>query len=113
MNELALFGAFLITHFIMDVKFRWRWGTIEKVRLFSHCFVYTVGFIPAFLFFKVNFLWLLLIFFSHFFIDQGKLENWVLEKFKRFRREGDLKSFWDILDQALHLIILALVVIFS
>ena len=121
MHELTLFEAFLITHLVMDWTFQWKWEAINKSKswlaLFFHCFIYTIGFIPVFLIYNINFLWLFLIFISHVIFDQRKFEIWILEKFKGFKRGPELESFWNIMligiDQTLHLVILALIVIFS
>ena len=121
MYSLTLFEVFLLTHLVMDWIFQWKWEAAKKSKewlpLFFHCFVYTIGFIPVFLIYSINFLWLLLIFISHFIFDQRKLEVLIMERFKGFKKEGDLEAFWNIvligIDQTLHLVILALVVIFS
>lgn len=105
----------------MDWIFQWKWEAMNKSKnilaLFFHCFVYTVGFIPVFLIYDINFLWLLSIFISHAVFDKRSFEIWILEKFKGFKRGGELEPFWNItligVDQTLHLVILGLIVIFS
>ncbi len=119
--NLTVFEAFLITHFVMDWIFQWNWEAMKKSKewlpLFFHCTVYTAGFIPAFIFFNVNFLWLLLIFVSHVILDKRSLEFWILEKFKGVKKDDVGEPIFTILligiDQTLHLAILTLIVIFS
>lgn len=118
---LTLFEALVITHLIMDWIFQWKWEALNKTKkwlaLCFHCSVYTVGFIPVFLVYKVSFLWLILLFVSHFIIDQGNFKTWLLENFKRVKKEDISETAWQILltgvDQVLHFAILTLVVIFS
>ena len=121
MYSLTLFEVFLITHLAMDWIFQWKWEATNKAKnlfaLFFHCAVYTAGFIPAFLYFEINLTWLILIFISHAVIDNRKLLFFILEKFKGRKREGVSEAEWLVLitgvDQTLHLVVLALIVIFS
>ena len=121
MYSLTLFEALFISHLVMDWIFQWNWEATNKSKhllpLLFHSFIYTLGFIPAFLIYKVNLVWLVLLFLSHALIDNRKIELWLLEKFKGFKREENSESIWTILiigiDQVLHLVILAIVVIFS
>ena len=121
MYQLTLFEAFFITHLVMDWIFQWKWEAMNKSKnilaLLFHCTIYAVGFIPAFLIFKINFIWLVLIFASHIILDNRKFEFWVLEKFKGFKKEEVSESLGAILliglDQTFHLVILAIIVIFS
>lgn len=120
MHALTLFEALLITHFIMDWIFQWKWEAMNKSKnwfaLLFHCFVYTVGFVPVSLIYNINLEWLLLIFVSHIICDKRNFEIWLLEKFKGFKREENSESSWNIVligvDQTLHLIILSLIVFF-
>jgi len=121
MHQLTLFEAFFITHLVMDWIFQWKWEAMNKSKnifpLLFHCAVYTAGFVPVFFIYNINFLWLLLIFISHFVFDKRNFEIWILEKFKGFKKEGNLEPFWNIVligvDQTLHLVILSFIVIFS
>ena len=120
MNNLTLFEALFLTHLIMDWIFQWRWEAMNKSHLwralFFHCFVYTVGFIPVFILYSVNLWWLFLLFGSHVFFDKRSFENWLLEKFKGFRKTDSSESRVVLLtgvDQTLHIIILGIITIFS
>lgn len=65
-----MFYILIIFHCVFD----WipkRVSRKVKENVFLHCLIYTFGFFIAFLIFKINFLWLLLIFFSHLFIDKA------------------------------------------
>ena len=111
----------MITHFVMDWIFQWKWEAFNKDKkwpaLLFHCLVYTIGFIPAFLIYNLNLIWLLFIFFSHVVLDQRDFEVWLIEKFKGLKKEEVPESFWQIMligvDQTLHLVVLAIIVIFS
>lgn len=119
MINLTIFEAFLITHLVIDWIFQTKWESSNKATqtlpLIIHCFIYTAGFIPAFLFFKINLLWLLFIFVSHIVIDRRNLVTWLLEDFRGFKKEKTPELLYLILwvgvDQTLHLLVLALIVI--
>ena len=123
MNGLILFGAFFITHLVMDAIIRGRWGTTKKTKLFSHCFIYAIGFIPVFWVLKINFLWLLLLFFSHIFFDQPKFKYWwkkelgqIFISLGRGNKVGKTQ-FWKysriFTEQGFHIFILILIAVFS
>ena len=105
----------------MDWIFQWKWEAMNKSKkwlpLFFHCSVYTIGFIPAFWLYKINFWWLALIFLSHIVFDRRAFEIWLLEKFKGVKKEEIPESLWQILligiDQTLHIAVLVGIVIFS
>ena len=121
MYQLTLFEALLVTHFVVDWIFQWKWEAANKSKkwlpLFFHCTVYTVGFIPVFLIYGIDLAWLILLFVSHVIFDRGKFEVWLLESFKRTTRKNTSEFSWRMLlvviDQVLHIVILALVVIFN
>lgn len=121
MIKLTVFEAFFITHLVMDWIFQWKWEALGKSKkllpLFFHCTVYTAGFIPAFIFFKVGFVWLLPIFLSHIILDNRKSEVWLVERFKGTKPGDITESMTNILfigvDQTIHLAVLALVIILS
>jgi hypothetical protein len=118
---LTLFEAFLITHLIMDWIFQTSWEVFNKQTkwfpLFVHSTIYTLGFIPAFYFYKVNFLYLIFIFITHFIIDRRTFTLWIMEKVKRMKKNQTSESFWNIIligiDQTLHLAVLAVIVLLS
>lgn len=121
MENLTIFEVFLITHLIMDFIFQRRWEASKKhtelIPLLFHGFIYTIGFIPAFWFFEINFLWLILISISHIIIDQQWFVIWVLEKFKEFKKEDFSEAFWILLlvgvDQTLHAAVLVFIILFN
>ena len=121
MLKLTIFEALLITHFVVDWLFQGKWEAMNKSRkwlpLFFHCTVYTVGFIPMFLIYKINLIWLVLLFVSHVIFDRRKFEIWLLENFKGVSKKDTPESLWRILligtDQILHIVILTLIVIFN
>jgi len=121
MTNVTIFESLLITHFVMDWIFQTSWEALQKDKkwlpLFVHCFVYSVGFIPAFWYFNVNFIWLILIFVSHIILDRRKFEFWVLKRVKNIEKEKISESFWNILligvDQTFHLAIIFIVAVFS
>jgi len=121
MNALTLFESLFLTHLVMDWIFQWEWEALNKSRswraLCFHCAVYTTGFIPVFLIYKVSLWWLVLLFASHAFFDKRSFELWLLEKFKGVKKETVSESLWTVLlvaiDQVLHLIILGIIIIFS
>lgn len=118
---LTLFETFFITHLVMDWIFQWKWEAMNKSRnwaaLFFHCAIYTVGFLPAIFLYNFHFSWLLLIFGSHVLFDKRNFEFWLLGKFKGFKKEESGEGMWGILliglDQTLHLLILAIIVILA
>ena len=110
----------------MDWIFQWRWEAFGKSKhllpLLVHAAIYTLGFIPAFWWYEVSFAWLILVFASHAFLDQRAFERWVLEKFKGFtkevtQKEGGGDMGWQFMlvgvDQVLHLVVLAFIVLLS
>lgn len=119
MFRLTLFEALLITHLVMDWIFQWKWEAFNKAKKWSallfHCFIYTMGFIPVFLVYKVNLIWLLVIFLSHVILDRRTFEIWLIEKFKRFKKEKVPEPLWWIIligvDQTLHFVVLAVIVL--
>ena len=121
MSNLTLFEALFVTHLIMDWIFQWEWEAMNKAKkwlpLFFHCTIYTIGFLPVFLIYQVSLIWLILLFVSHVIFDRRIFEIWLLEKFKGISRKEVSESLWMILligiDQVLHIMILALIVIFS
>lgn len=121
MYQFTLFEALIITHLIGDFLFQSRWETLNKDKkllpLFLHCFIYTICFIPVFLIYKANLVWLFFIFVSHIILDQRKFELWIIEKIKRFRKEEVKDWLWwaalMVTDQTCHLIILVIITLFS
>jgi len=120
-----IYVIFIIWHFILDWIIKGKWGKAKITELFSHCFVYTSGFIPFFLFFDVNLLWLPVLFVSHLFIDlpdsrnEKHLARFIRWFRKRFSKESKRRILgidvwyyiWAlIVDQLPHLIILLTII---
>lgn len=118
MAKFTLFEIFIIVHLVTDFIFQRQWEAGRKDKdwraLAFHCFIYTLGFVPVFWFFKISFWWLLLLFFSHFAIDNKKLVNWLLREFKGYKEKKTNQPLWTLLfigiDQTLHLIVLLAIV---
>ena len=117
MPKFTLFEIFIIVHLIMDFVFQRKWEATRKdkeiMALAFHCFIYTIGFIPIFWFLEISFYWLILLFVSHFVIDNQKFVRWLLEEFKGFKQTETNQSLWTMLligmDQIFHLIILLII----
>lgn len=114
---LSLFSSFFLTHLTFDFLFQTSRQAERKTKelrpLLSHCFVYTLGFLPSFLFFKVNFWFLLLLFASHLLLDRRGFEEWWLEKIKGMEKEKTRKGIGKFVlvaaDQTFHFLILGFV----
>jgi len=121
MHPLTLFEAMLVTHFVMDWIFQTKWEAFGKSRswipLVVHCLIYTVGFIPIFFFWKVSFVWLIFIFLTHLVLDQRKVEFWIMDKIKAMKKEDTPETVFGFMlvgvDQSLHLVVLAIITLFS
>jgi hypothetical protein len=121
MGALTLFEALFITHFVMDWIFQFSWEANNKSKslraLLFHSGLYTLGFIPAFWSYKVNFSFFGLLFISHAVFDNRRFELWIMERFKGFRKEDLGEALWWIVfigvDQTLHFMVLALIVLFK
>ena len=117
MPKFTLFEIFIVVHIIMDFIFQREWESRRKSKewpaLGFHCFIYTIGFIPVFLFFKVSFWWLMILFLSHFIIDNKKITQWILSKLKGFKQKETSPALWTMMlvgmDQTLHLIVLLVI----
>ncbi len=115
--EVAVFIFFgVIAHGLGDfLTHRFREGKL----FFLHCFLYTLFFIPQFLYFQLDLSWLLFIYISHWFIDlpwTWEFLAWVAKKSIKFRiatgkKEKD--NFIHLIvfgiDQLLHLLVIGLV----
>lgn len=83
-----IYVIFCIIHFILDFGSKRICKVIEENK-FLHCLTYTAGFAFVFYltnkfhFLKINYLWLLLIFFSHFVIDKKVNKEKLFGKFKK------------------------------
>lgn len=120
MINITIFEAFVITHLFADWIFQTNWEAKNKDKkllpLLVHSSVYALSFIPAFYFYGVNFLWLFLLFVTHAIIDQRKLELWFLKIKGNKEQNATDPKFVNLvmgLDQAMHLIILAVIALLS
>jgi hypothetical protein len=119
--QLTLFEALLIVHLLMDWVFQHSWQAVNKTKKFwpllSHCFIYTLAFTPVFIFYRVNFEWLALIFVTHALLDSRKWERLIMEKLKGMNKQAIPAYSWNLvlimIDQSFHLLVLALVSFFS
>lgn len=119
--QLTLFEALLIVHLLMDWVIQHSWQAVNKTKKFwpllSHCLVYTLVFIPVFIFYRVNFEWLALIFVVHALLDSRRWERLIMEKLKGMNRQAIPAYSWNLvlimIDQSFHLLVLVLVSFFS
>ncbi len=87
-------------HFFADLlSHRWKEGNL----LFLHCFLYTLFFLPLFLWFKLDLWWLSVIFASHVIID-WPAEKFILFLVKFFAKEQHETISFGI-DQVFHLLV--------
>lgn len=96
-----------LTHFVADFISHWK----KKKRwfFFIHCIIYTLLFIPVFLWLNVGFGWLLPIFISHVIIDSqwkfiGKTVRAVLKE--ESDEDTPFKTIALGIDQGLHLLVI-------
>lgn len=121
MLKFTLFEILLITHIVMDWLFQGKWEMRNKsekwLALLFHCAIYTIGFIPVFLIYKISLFWLVLLFVSHIILDKRKLVHWLLKDFKGITKKNTPKTIWNMYligtDQILHIVILVVIIIFT
>ena len=119
-----IYLIFTICHFVLDWGIKGKWGVAKETKLVSHCITYTVGFLPVFLIFNVNLLWLIVVFVSHSLIDNNvagvRLSTKVFADLKRrfpgrFRLKLFNKDVWYyvgvlLVDQLPHLLVLLAII---
>ena len=119
---MNIFETLVITHLIGDWIFQTEYEAMNKMKdsfwnraLFSHCLICTLCFAPAFWSYGINWLWLLLIFGSHLFLDRRWPVVWWISTIKRTSPETVEKLYWLVIvvDQIMHVLILALIVLLS
>ena len=104
----------VLIHFVSDFLFQPGSWARDKLKFFKplllHSIQYTIPFLVAFYFLGINMHWILLIFGSHLAIDNKKFLIW----WNRVVKRDDVPG-WVIMvqDQVLHLIIIAIVLMFS
>ena len=106
--QMAIFlycGALL--HFFADfLSHRWK----EEKFIYLHCTLYSLFFIPLFLWLKVDLWWLIIIFLSHLIIDRPA-RKYILLLAKVFAKEQhDTIAFG--FDQIFHLLTIFIVALF-
>ncbi len=118
---MNLFEMLVITHFIGDWMFQTENEAMQKSSgkffnqaLITHCLVYTLSFIPVFYLMNLNWFWLLLIFWSHMFLDRRWPVKWWIKNIMRTSDGTIEKLFWLVIvvDQIMHILVLALIVFF-
>jgi hypothetical protein len=105
----------------MDWLFQTGWEAANKEKnylaLIIHSPVYTLGFSPVFYWYKISLIWLVFLFISHAVLDNRKFERWFIRIFKGRREDVRRPDESNILllavDQVLHLVVLALIVILA
>jgi len=115
--KIAIFlYCYVVIHFLSDFLNHWMEKNGKPRRILLHSFLYTVFFIPLFWRLEVNFLWLILVFFSHFVIDwQWDLLFRFVSKILRHENEAkiNLRFYTAAIDQALHLCVPIIIVLSS
>jgi hypothetical protein len=114
-NSPALYLVSLIlAHLIGDWLIQSEFEALNKARgrfwnraLFSHCFKYTLCFVPAIWIAKENMLWLILILGSHLVIDRRFPVIWWRLHICKCSPEAIEKTFWItvVVDQVFHFVI--------
>lgn len=96
----------IITHFVSDWLFQPAKWAIEKIKNVNykifHCVQYTILFLPVLYFLKINLLWLIWIFLTHFFIEDHRLINWWNKNIKG--EKSNILWLTIVEDQILHII---------
>lgn len=111
-NDLTIL---LLIHFAGDFLFQPGEWAIKKITnkraLFYHSLQYTLPFVIAFYFLNINLLWSFWIFGTHFLLDDRKFLDWWNHKIKREKKTPE----WVVMvqDQALHVIAIAILLIFT
>lgn len=117
--KVTIFEFLLVNHLLMDWIFQGKYQAEKKSSevkaLISHCFIYTVGFIPIFWFLHISWYWLFILFITHLILDKRGFENWVM-KMKGLNKNNVSTEVWSIVstgvDQTLHLIVILFISIF-
>jgi hypothetical protein len=122
MTSFATSFIFLfLSHMIGDWLIQTEHQAMNKAKgrffngaLFSHCLCYTLCFVPAFWLAHINMVWLLLVFWSHMFLDRRWPVIWWIKTMKRTSEETIKNLFWLVIavDQVMHILIVALIAYF-
>ena len=117
---MTIFEMLVLAHLVGDWIIQTEYEAMNKVKgnffnlaLYKHCFMYTLCFVPVFLVAGINWWWLLLVFWSHMFLDRRWPVIWWIEKVKRTSPETINNLFWLVIavDQIMHILILVVIVI--
>lgn len=119
---MSIFDCLVIGHLIADWLLQTKDHAVHKTKgnflnqaLLTHSLLYTLAFVPIFLIVKIRFGWLLLLFFSHLFLDRRwPIFLWLEKVGGLTKEETKEKEFLVIMtDQIFHILILTTIVIFS
>lgn len=119
---MSFFDLLIVAHLIGDWLMQTEYEAMRKAKdpffnwgLWKHCLVYTLWFVPVFLWVGVSCLWLLPLLASHLFLDRRWPIVWWLRHVKRTSRESIEKNFWLVVavDQVAHAMVLVLLVFVS
>lgn len=120
-NTMNVFEMLVLAHLVGDWILQTEHQAMHKMNgpffnepLCSHCLVYTLCFIPIFWLMQINWLWLLLIFWSHMFLDRRWPVIWWIKHVKRTSDETIKNLFWLVIavDQIMHILILVPIALF-
>lgn len=119
---MNLIGWLVVCHLIGDYLLQTEFEAMNKAMgklwnsaILSHCSKYTLCFAPVVWFYGLSWLWLVLIWGAHMFIDR----RWPVITWRRYitrNSENSIKNtFWItvIIDQIFHFIILVVIVTVS
>ena len=118
---MTLMEMLIVAHLIGDWLLQTESEALQKFNgkflnspLISHCTKYTLAFIPAFYYFGISWYWLILIFWSHMFLDRRWPVKWWIHNVMGNSYESIDKLFWlvVVVDQVMHILVLALIAFF-
>lgn len=122
LNIFTPLELFIIIHFIGDFVLQNKWMAFYKngsiIRRGVHAFVYAVVFLPLMFYYQMSFIWLklLILFLSHFMIDNEKIIINLLNKIKRIQPGDFNEAIWRIIilvtDQLYHFLFILIILIF-
>lgn len=119
---MNIYWYLVLAHLIGDWLLQTEYQAKEKAHgrflnaaLLSHCFVYTLIFIPLFSWYDIGAVWLILIFISHVILDRRSFVGWWMRNVKRTSEATDKELPWlkIMVDQIFHLLILVPIALFG
>lgn len=120
-ETMSLFDSFLVAHLVGDWLLQTAWQAEGKVRgrflnapLLVHCTVYTLSFVPVFLWHTLPLWGLVVLWGTHVFLDRRFPVVWLVKL--REGKHGDLSytpPAWLVIvvDQVVHLLVCAALVV--